>query len=147
LDIFLSFNPYFMNMKGTGSAKAAMPPRIDIAGPTPRWLNIGLAASGRPPAIKLRKNVLAETAEAAYSEYVSTRKLMHCWKMMLKPAPMKAAAMTHDGHGMDGSAVQPNQNRPIVNRKPPILIGSNLASGTCGEINVSMLLSKRFGLA
>ncbi|KAG9817515.1 hypothetical protein KCU77_g17698, partial [Aureobasidium melanogenum] len=64
-DIFLSFNPYFMKMKGTGKANAATPPRMLIAGPTPRLLNIGLAASGRPPAIMLRKNVLAETADAA----------------------------------------------------------------------------------
>jgi hypothetical protein len=103
-------------------------------------LNIGLAASGRPPAIKLRKNVLAETAEAAYSEYVSTRKLIHCWKIMLKPAPMKAAATTQDGHGIDGSAVQPNQNRPIVKRTPPMLIGSNLASGTCGKTMLACFL-------
>ena len=52
---------------------------------------------------------------------------------MLKPAPMKAAATTQDGHGMDGSAVQPNQNRPMVKRTPPMLIGSSLASGTYGK--------------
>lgn len=64
-DIFRSFSPYLMKINGTGKASAATPPRILMAGPTPRWLNMGRAASGRPPAIKLRKNVLADTAEAA----------------------------------------------------------------------------------
>jgi hypothetical protein len=35
-DIFLNANPYLMKMKGAVIAIAAIPPRIDIAGPTPR---------------------------------------------------------------------------------------------------------------
>ena len=54
-----------MKMSGTGRAMAATPPRIDIEGPTPMLLNMGLTASGRAPAKMLRKMVLAETALAA----------------------------------------------------------------------------------
>ncbi len=90
--IFLNFTPYFIKMNGTGIARVATAPRIDIAGPTPRVVNIGLAARGNPAAKTDLKNVFAETALAAYIEYVSTRKLIHCWKIMLKPAPIKTAA-------------------------------------------------------
>jgi len=74
-------------------ANAATAPRTLIPGPTPMALNIGRAASGSPHAIKLLKNVFAAVALAAYSPYVSTKKLMHCWKMLLKPAPMKIVAI------------------------------------------------------
>ena len=57
-----------MNKNGTGSASAATAPRILIAGPTPRFSNIGLAARGSPAANKLLRNVLADTALAAYSK-------------------------------------------------------------------------------
>lgn len=85
-----------MNMKGTGIAIVATPPRIDIAGPTPKLWNIGIAINGNPAPMRDRSNVFADTADAAYRPYVSTRKLIHCWNMTLKPAPMKAAAKTGD---------------------------------------------------
>lgn len=63
--ILRSCGPYFMNIKGTGNARTANPPRILPAGPTPRLWNIGDAARGKPkPKIDLRK-VLADTALAA----------------------------------------------------------------------------------
>lgn len=52
-------------MKGTGIATAATAPIMLIAGPTPRFLNMGPAASGSPAAIRLRKNVFAAVADAA----------------------------------------------------------------------------------
>lgn len=55
-----------MNINGTGIAIAATPPKIDIAGPTPKLWNMGFATRGNPAAKKLRKMVLADTAEAAY---------------------------------------------------------------------------------
>lgn len=55
---------------------------------------MGFAAKGNAAAIILLRMVLAATALAAYRAYVSMRKLMHCWKMMLKPAPMKPVART-----------------------------------------------------
>lgn len=67
LDFLLNARPYFMNMNGTGIAITATPPRIDIAGPTPRLWNIGFAASGNPAAKTLRKKVFPDTALAAYS--------------------------------------------------------------------------------
>jgi hypothetical protein len=94
LDIFLNVTPYFMNKNGTGMAITATPPNKDIAGPTPRLLNMGVAARGNEAAKALLRSVLADVALAAYKRYVSTRKLMHCWKMMLKPAPIKTAANT-----------------------------------------------------
>jgi hypothetical protein len=54
-----------MNTKGTGIAIVATPPRIDIAGPTPRWWNIGCAAIGKPAAMMLLRKVFADTALAA----------------------------------------------------------------------------------
>lgn len=36
LDLFLNVGPIFMNKNGTGSNAEATPPRMDIAGPTPR---------------------------------------------------------------------------------------------------------------
>ena len=63
-----------------------------IAGPTPRLWNIGLATKGNAAASKLLRKVFAAVALAAYMIYVSTRKLMHCWKITLKPAPINAAA-------------------------------------------------------
>lgn len=65
-EILLSAGPNFINRSGTGRARVAIPPRIDIEGPTPMFLNIGLTASGRAPARILRKMVLADTALAAY---------------------------------------------------------------------------------
>lgn len=62
---FLNLSPYRMNIKGTGSAKQATPPRMLIAGPTPKLLNIGRAAMGKPAANTLRRKVFALTAEAA----------------------------------------------------------------------------------
>ena len=56
-----------MKMNGTGIAIVAMPPRIDIAGPTPKLWNIGIAAKGRPAPKTLRRKVFAETALAAYN--------------------------------------------------------------------------------
>ena len=72
-----------MNNQGTGSAKAAKPPRIEAEGPTPRFCtlhgeevnkyrqvrmvlntHIGFPAKGKPAAIKDRKMVLAAVAEA-----------------------------------------------------------------------------------
>ena len=64
-DIFLNARPYFMKIKGTGMAKAATPPRMDIAGPTPRLWNIGFATRGKAAANKLRRIVFAATALAA----------------------------------------------------------------------------------
>jgi hypothetical protein len=55
-----------MNMKGTGIAIVAIPPRIDIAGPTPKLWNMGFATNGKPAANRLRNIVFADTAEAAY---------------------------------------------------------------------------------
>lgn len=66
LDMLLNFFPYLMNSNGTGSAKHAIPPRMLIAGPTPKLWNIGLATKGKAQASKLRKKVFAETALAAY---------------------------------------------------------------------------------
>lgn len=63
--IIRNFRPYFMKINGTGIARAAMPPRIDIAGPTPKLWNIGLANNGKPAAMKLRRMVFADTADAA----------------------------------------------------------------------------------
>ena len=71
-----NFVPYFMNAKGTGIARTAMPPNTLIAGPTPIPSSIGRAASGNPAAITLRSSVFALTALAAYTRYVSTRKLI-----------------------------------------------------------------------
>jgi len=65
LDLFLKARPYFMNKKGTGTARVATPPRTDMAGPTPKLWNIGLAARGSPAARILRRKVFAETALAA----------------------------------------------------------------------------------
>lgn len=65
MDILLSVRPYFIKIKGTGNARHAMPPKILIAGPTPRLLNIGFATSGNAEASKLLKNVFADTALAA----------------------------------------------------------------------------------
>ena len=83
LDLSRSLFPYFMNMNGMGIAKLAMPPKIDIAGPTPRFWNMGRANMleviswrnrnefrqspyGNPAARIDRKKVFAETALAAY---------------------------------------------------------------------------------
>jgi len=65
LDLFLKASPYFINKNGTGIAAVATAPRIDMAGPTPRLWNIGMAARGNPAANMLRRKVLAETALAA----------------------------------------------------------------------------------
>lgn len=136
-----------MNKKGTGMAMIAMPPKRDIAGPTPRLWNMGVAARGNEAAKALLRSVLADVALAAYNRYVSTRKLMHCWKMMLKPAPMKTAANTGtipddqfstiqspsritNSQCIFGSAVQPNQNNPMAKTMPPTAIGAQRASGT-----------------
>ena len=62
-----------MKMSGTGSAKQEIPPSTLAAGPTPSAPNIGFAANGRPKAMIDLKNVFADTADAAYSPYVSTR--------------------------------------------------------------------------
>lgn len=94
LDFLLKASPYFMNKNGTGIAMTATPPRIDIAGPTPKLWNMGVATSGKAAARMLRRKVFPDTALAAYSWYVSTKKLIHCWKMILKPAPIKTAAST-----------------------------------------------------
>lgn len=126
MDIFLSVNPYFINIKGTGMAIVATPPRIDIAGPTPRAWNMGLAARGSPAAKILRRKVFAEVALAAYTPYVSTRKLMHCWKMTLNPAPIKSVARIGTIQWILGSAVQPNQNNPIANMMAPNAYRSKL---------------------
>lgn len=55
-----------MNTHGTGKAKQAIAPSREDAGPTPRLLNMGLAASGKPKARRERRKVLAEVALAAY---------------------------------------------------------------------------------
>lgn len=81
-----------MNSNGTGSKRAANAPRIDVAGPTPRAWNIGLVVNGSPNARRERNIVFDATALAAYRPYVSTRKLMHAWNMVLNPAPMKQVA-------------------------------------------------------
>lgn len=86
-----------MNINGTGIAITATPPRIDTAGPTPKLWNIGDATSGNPAAKKLRRKVFPDTALAAYSWYVSTKKFIHCWKMILNPAPINTAATTGAG--------------------------------------------------
>lgn len=86
-----------MNMNGTGIAITAMPPRIDTAGPTPKLWNMGDATSGNAAAKMLRRKVFPETALAAYSWYVSTKKFIHCWKMMLNPEPINTAATTGAG--------------------------------------------------
>jgi hypothetical protein len=65
LDIPRNLSPYFMNSSGTGSAKHDMPPRRLHAGPTPKFVNRGLAAKARPQANKLRKKVLPAIALAA----------------------------------------------------------------------------------
>lgn len=80
----LNLAPYRINMNGTGIATAAIPPRILIAGPTPKVSNMGLAANGSPAAITERRTVFPDTALAAYIRYVSTRKLIHCWNIILK---------------------------------------------------------------
>lgn len=54
-------------MNGTGNANAATAPSILMARAIPTVLNIGRAAMGSPAAIMLRKNVFADTAEAAYT--------------------------------------------------------------------------------
>jgi len=41
--------------------------------------------------------------------------------MTLKPAPINIVAMTGDIQCTLGLAVQPNQNRPIAKRTPPII--------------------------
>ena len=128
VDFFLSAKPYFKNRKGTGMAATATSSRIDIAGLTPRLWDIGLAAKGSPAAI-LRKKVLAETALTAYRLYVSTRKLIYCRKIKLKPPPMKLVAAVGIAQWNFGSADQPNQNKPIGKRKLPTVMGGNLASG------------------
>jgi hypothetical protein len=97
LDFLLKASPYFMNINGTGIAITATPPRRDMAGPTPKLRNIGLAASGNAAAKMLRRKVFPDTALAAYSWYVSIKKFIHCWKMMLNPAPIKIAAATGAG--------------------------------------------------
>jgi hypothetical protein len=56
-----------MNINGTGMARTATPPRIDIAGPTPKLWNMGFAASGNAAAKMLRRKVFPDTALAAYS--------------------------------------------------------------------------------
>jgi hypothetical protein len=43
----------------------ANPPNMDIAGPTPRLWNIGMAARRNPAAKMLHRKVFAETAIAA----------------------------------------------------------------------------------
>ena len=55
-----------------------------------------------------RSRVFAETALAAYNPYESTRKLMHCWNITLKPAPMKHVATVGIAQWNLGLAVQPN---------------------------------------
>ena len=40
-----------------------------------------------------RRMVLADVALAACNAYVSTKKLIHCWNITLKPAPIKQAAV------------------------------------------------------
>lgn len=79
--ILRNVNPYRLNSHGTGNARQATPPSTLAAGPTPICRNIGFAAKGSPHAMMLRRNVLAATAEAAKGPYVSTRKLIHCWKI------------------------------------------------------------------
>jgi hypothetical protein len=143
LDILLKVNPYFMKMNGTGIATVATAPKIDIAGPTPKLWNIGFATSGNAAAKTLLRNVFAETALAAYRPYVSTRKLIHCWKRTLNPAPMKAAANTGDTHRILGVAVQPNQKSPIAKRTAPIAIGRSRPSGTGLPLAASEILAYR----
>lgn len=77
-----------MKRSGTGKAKHEMPPKQLDAGPTPRFLNIGRTAIGSAQASTDRRMVLADTALAAKTPYVSTRKLRHCWNTMVKPAPI-----------------------------------------------------------
>ena len=88
-----------MKIHGTGRARHAIAPSSDAAGPTPRFLNIGLAASGRPKASNDRRKVLADVALAAYGPYESTKKFMHCWKIMLKPAPMNYSDLISPNSG------------------------------------------------
>jgi hypothetical protein len=64
-DIFRNWAPYFIKMIGTGKARHAIPPSRLQAGPTPKFRNIGRAASGRPKASRERINVLAAKALAA----------------------------------------------------------------------------------
>lgn len=97
MDFLLRANPYFMNINGTGIAITAIPPRIDTAGPTPKLWNIGFATSGNAAAKMLRRKVFPDTALAAYNWYVSIKKFIHCWKIMLNPAPIKIAAVTGAG--------------------------------------------------
>ena len=58
--------------------------------------------------MKERRIVLADVALAACNAYVSTKKLIHCWNMTLKPAPIKQAAVVGIAQWNFGSAVQPN---------------------------------------
>ena len=81
---------------------------METPGPTPIERNIGLTANGSPAAMKERRIVFAETALAAYMEYVSTKKLMHCWNITLKPAPMKHVATVGTAQWILGFAVQAN---------------------------------------
>lgn len=54
-----------MNIKGTGSATAAMPPSRLMPPDIPNLSIIGLTASGNAAAKMLRSNVFADTALAA----------------------------------------------------------------------------------
>ena len=81
-----------MNRIGTRSKAAATAPNIEMAGPIPRTLIIGLAASGNPAAIKLCRNVTAAIELAACILYTSIKKLRHCWEIQLHPIPMNTAA-------------------------------------------------------
>lgn len=119
-----------MNNKGTGKAVHATAPKILHEGPTPKRANIGRTANGSPLAKILRRNVFADTADAAYNAYVSTRKLMHCWNMILNPAPMKAVATVGMAQLYFGLAVHPNQKIPPAKKTPPISMGGSRASGT-----------------
>ena len=65
LDLFRSSEPYFMKINGITSITQATTPRTEVAGPTPIPYNMGLATSGKPAAMMLRRNVFEETALAA----------------------------------------------------------------------------------
>lgn len=64
-DFRLRVSPYRMKINGAGNIRHARPPKMLIAGPTPRLWNMGCATKGNAVARRLRRKVFAAVALAA----------------------------------------------------------------------------------